>query len=326
LSKPLRVVDLFSGAGGFSRGFLEAGFKIVAAIDNAPPVAKTYRANFPRTFFIEEDIKEVTGDDLLRLIGEKPDVVIASPPCEAFTAANVKRLKEPLDRLYSDPVGRLTLHGIRLIGDLEPRVFVIENVPQIMEGGLKKALTRELERVGFREVYFNILRAEDYGSPSRRTRVFISNIKIKPSPVKSKITVLKALEGLPEPNGEVPNHEFVPMSPRRYRRALKLRWGASLVKYEGSGKKLYTNWVKLHPFRLAPPVLGNSRFIHPFEARLLTVREHARLMGFPDDHVFLGGRESQFNMVGEAVPVPLAKAIAFSITRFLSSGLGHVWG
>lgn len=314
------MVDLFSGAGGFSRGFHEAGFKVVAALDNAPPVAKTYRANFPWVCFVEEDAKEVEGEDLLRLINGRPDVVIASPPCEAFTAANVRRLKEPLDRLYSDPIGRLTLHGIRLIGDLEPRVFIIENVPQIMENGLKKALRRELERVGFHEVYFNVLRAEDYGSPSKRTRVFISNVKIKPSPIRLRITAMEALKGLPEPNGEVPNHEFVPMSPRRYRKALKLRWGASLVKYEGSGKKLYTNWVKLHPFRPAPPVLGNSRFIHPFETRLLTVREHARLMGFPDDHIFLGGREAQFDMVGEAVPVPLAKAIALFIARALSGG------
>jgi len=60
-----------------------------------------------------------------------------------------------------------------------------------------------------------------------------------------------------------------------------------------------------------------SSFIHPFETRLLTVREHARLMGFPDNYVFLGGKDSQFNMVGEAVPVPLARAIASCLARLL---------
>jgi len=316
----LKVVDLFCGAGGFSRGFLEAGFKLVAALDNAPPVAKTYRANFPWVKLLEEDVKEVDGDSILKAAGGRPDVVIASPPCEAYTAANAKRMKDPLDRLYTDPTGRLVLHGIRLIGDLEPKVFVIENVPQIMEGPLKDALAKELARVGYTKVYFNILKAEDYGSPSRRTRVFISNVKIRPAPMGSRVVVADALKGLPEPNGEVLNHEYVPISPRRYRKAAKLRWGGSLVKYEGCGGKIYTNWVKLHPFRPSPPVLGNSRFIHPFETRLLTVREHARLMGFPDDHVFLGGRESQFNMVGEAVPVPLARAIASYLTRFLRLG------
>ncbi|RLF12895.1 MAG: DNA (cytosine-5-)-methyltransferase [Thermoprotei archaeon] len=320
MSSPFKVVDLFCGAGGFSRGFLEAEFELVVALDNAPPVVKTYHANFPWVKLVNEDVKEVDGGRLLELIGGRPDVVIASPPCEPFTAANARRMKEPLDRLYTDPVGRLMLHGIRLIGDLEPKVFVMENVPQVMEGGLRRALIKELARVGFEEVYFNILRAEDYGSPSRRTRVFISNVRIRPRPVAFKVTVAEALEGLPEPDGEVPNHEYVPMSPKKYRKAAKLRWGGALVRYEGYGRRIYTNWVKLHPFKPSPPVLGNSRFIHPFETRLLTVREHARLMGFPDDHVFLGGKESQFDMVGEAVPVPLARAIAAYIARLLRSG------
>ncbi|MEM4699387.1 MAG: DNA cytosine methyltransferase [Candidatus Nezhaarchaeales archaeon] len=315
---PFKVVDLFSGAGGFSRGFLEAGFKLLAALDNAPQVARTYRANFPQVVFIEDDIKNVDGEIILKAVGEKPDVVIASPPCEPYTAANVKRLKDPLDRLYSDPVGRLTLHGIRLIGDLEPKIFIIENVPQIMEGPLKESLTKEIRRIGYHEVFFNILKAEDYGSPSRRTRVFISNVRIKPPPSKSRTVVIEALKDLPSPNGEVPNHEYVPMSPKKFKKALRLKWGRSLVKYEGCDGKLYTNWTKLHPFRLAPPVLGNSRFIHPFETRLLTVREHARLMGFPDHHIFLGGKDSQFDMVGEAVPVPLARSIALFVARLLS--------
>ena len=64
--------------------------------------------------------------------------------------------------------------------------------------------------------------------------------------------------------------------------------------------------------------MGHSRFVHPFEDRLLTVREQARLMGFPDDHVFLGGRNVQFDMVGEAVPVPLARAVAKEVKLKLS--------
>jgi len=63
--------------------------------------------------------------------------------------------------------------------------------------------------------------------------------------------------------------------------------------------------------------MGSRRFVHPFEDRVLTVREQARLMGFPDDHVFLGTKDSQFNQVGEAVPPPLANAIARYIMRIL---------
>jgi len=313
------VVDLFSGAGGFSRGFKDAGFRIVAAIENFDPVAETYAANFPEAFLIIEDIKRVHAQDLLNVIGEPPDVVIGGPPCEPFTALNFRRKKSPLDRLYGDSIGRLVLHFIRFVGDLRPKVFVMENVPQILDGELRVALRKEFARVGYRKVYFNILRAENYGTPSRRTRVFISNIKIRPRKVKARIPVIKALEGLPDPRSihDIPNHRPVPLSPSKLKRISKLKWGQALVHFMGADGKFYANWIRLHPYKLAPTVLGNSRFIHPFEDRLLTVREQARLMGFPDDHVFHGGRDVQYNQVGEAVPVPLARAIALSVKNYL---------
>jgi len=315
------VVDLFAGAGGFSRGFREAGFQIVAAIENFKPVATTYSENFPEAALIVEDIKNVHSQDLLSLIGSPPDVVIGGPPCEPFTAVNIKRKKDPLDRLYSDPIGRLVLHFIRFVGDLKPKVFVMENVPQILDGELKYALRREFARVGYPKIHFNILRAEDYGTPSRRVRVFISNIKLRPVKVKVRIPVMKAIGDLPDPYGvhDIPNHDPVPLSPAKLKKISRLRWGDALVHFSGAGGRFYTNWIRLHPYKLAPTVLGRSRFIHPFENRLLTVREQARLMGFPDDHIFHGGREVQFDQVGEAVPVPLAKAIALSVKNYLES-------
>lgn len=313
-----KVIDLFCGAGGFARGFINEGFEVVLAIDNFQPVVRTYRANFPQVKVLPEDIQEVHGLDILSEVGVNPDVVIASPPCEPFTAANVKRLKNPLDRLYVDPIGRLVLHTIRIIGDLKPRCFVVENVPQILEGDLRAALRREFARVGYRNIFFNVLRAEDYGTPSRRVRVFISNLEIKPPPVKRRVKVIEAIGDLPDPStSSIPNHELTPLSPRKLKRIVKLRWGEGLIHYVGARGKTYPNWVRLHPYRLAPPILGSSRFIHPFEDRLLTVREQARLMGFPDNHLFLGGRDVQYDMVGEAVPVQLAEAIASYISTKL---------
>jgi DNA (cytosine-5)-methyltransferase 1 len=99
------------------------------------------------------------------------------------------------------------------------------------------------------------------------------------------------------------------VSPRKVRGISRVAWGQALYTYRGSGG-VYRNFIKLHPNKPAPTVMGSVRFIHPYEDRLLTVREQARLMGFPDNHVFLGSRDSQFNQVGEAVPPPLARAIA----------------
>ena len=311
-----RVLDLFAGAGGFSEGFRQTGFKIVGGIENMKAVAETFAKNFGVDLVVE-DIKKVDSRMLKEIYGEV-DVVIGGPPCEAFTPANFKRMPDPLDRLYKDPRGLLTLHFIRIVGDLKPKVFVMENVPQIAVKPLKEALKFEFNRVGF-DVKFNILRAEDYGTPSRRTRIFISNIRIKPKKNVRPKTVWDAIGDLPDPRGyhNVPNHDYVPLSRRKLRKISRLRWGEALVTFIGADGKPKRNYLRLWPYRLAPPVMGKSRFIHPFENRLLTVREHARLMGFPDNFVFYGGRDVQFDQVGEAVPVPLARAIAERVKRYL---------
>jgi len=315
-----KVVDLFCGAGGFSRGFREAGFRIALGVDSDEVAASTFSRNFPEAIVINDDIKRIHSEDVRERVGSV-DVVIGGPPCEPFTRANPDRRRDPLDRLYADPVGTLVLHFIRLVGDLEPKVFVMENVPAIVENGLKDALRREFERVGYSRVYFNLLKAENYGVASHRLRLFISNIALKPPKVPGMKVVVEAIGDLPPPTTihDIPNHEPTPIPPRKEKRIRKLRWGEALIRFKGAEGRIYYNFIRLHPYRLAPTVMGSTRFIHPFEDRLLTVREHARLMGFPDDHVFLGGKDSQYNQVGEAVPVPLAKAIAAEVLKAIQS-------
>ncbi|QOJ78126.1 DNA cytosine methyltransferase [Infirmifilum lucidum] len=315
-----RLIDLFAGAGGFSRGFREEGFRVELGIESMSVIAETYAANFPEATALAVDIREVHSAEIIRLLGRRPDIVIGGPPCEGFTRANPRRRKDPYERLYDDPLGSLVLHFIRIVGDLEPKVFVMENVPGIMDDGLDTILRREFAEVGYSKIYFNILRAEEHGTPSQRTRVFISNIPINP-PKQRKVVVYEALKDLPPPDPYygIPNHEPVPLGPRRLKRISKLKWGEPLVRYRGYEGRVLQNVIRLHPYRVAPTVMGSSRFIHPFEDRLLTVREQARLMGFPDDHVFLGGRDLQFNQVGEAVPVPLARAIAKEVKKYLTS-------
>ncbi len=82
--------------------------------------------------------------------------------------------------------------------------------------------------------------------------------------------------------------------------------------------------IRLNPREPAPTVLGSPQFIHPYEDRLLTVREQARLMGFPDYHVFLGSRDIQYNQVGEAVPPPLSYRIALKAIKALETGISNL--
>ncbi len=313
-----KVVDLFCGGGGFSRGFEMAGFKVVAGVELVRNAVVTFATNFPHAVVIMDDVRNVTGKHIIDAVGDEPDVVIGGPPCEPFTRVNPRRRSEPIERLYDDELGQLVLHFIRLVGELKPKVFVMENVVDVAEGELRKYIAMEFKKVGYDKIYFNVLRAEDYGTPSQRRRMFISNVRIKPPKAKRKVTVWEAIGDLPEPDQphDIPNHEYTPVSPRKQKRMARLKWGEALTFFKGA-TGTFKNYIKLHPHKPAPTVMGTSRFIHPFRNRLLTVRENARLMGFPDNHIFIGGKEDQYNMVGEAVPPPLAKAIAQHLLKKL---------
>lgn len=311
------LVDLFSGAGGFAEGFRRAGFRVLLGVDNDPAAIRSFKANFPEAVALSMDIKEVSGLLIERLAG-RPDVVIGSPPCEPYTGANPRRRRDPVERLYEDPAGQLVLHFARIVAELRPKIFVMENVPGILD--VEDELRRIFAEAGYPSIYFNKLLAERYGTPSHRLRVFVSNVPLRPRPARRLITVSEALRGLPAPGSrQPPNHEAPPVSPKKLKRIARLRWGQAMIYYEGAEGRRLPNLIRLDPRRHAPTVLGSSRFIHPFEDRFLTVREQARLMGFPDNHVFLGGRDEQYNQVGEAVPVPLAEAIAWEVRRRLEN-------
>lgn len=319
MARTYTLVDLFCGAGGFAEGFRQEGFQVLLGVDNDKSAIRSFKANFPEAIALHMDVRDVTGSLIEKLVG-RPDVVIGSPPCEPFTGANPRREPNPLDRLYKDPVGQLVLHFARLVSELKPRVFVMENVPGIMEDGLRKELVEVFRRAGYPKIYFNKLLAEDYGTPSHRLRVFISNIRIRPRRRTRPPKVGELLSKLPPPGSDsLPNHEPPPLSERKTRKIARLGWGKAMIYYEGAGGRRLPNLTRLDPRRIAPTVLGSSRFIHPYEPRLLTVREQAMLMGFPENHVFLGGRDEQYNQVGEAVPVPLARAIAAEVKRYLDS-------
>lgn len=309
----LRAIDLFSGAGGFSRGFAEEGFEVTHAVEIQKPHAAAYAQNFPGTKVLHEDIRQVPG------FGASPDVVIGGPPCEAFTGANARRQPDALARLYGDARGALVLEFVRCLEMVKPRAFVMENVVGVAEGPLREALRTEFRRAGFATVFFNALRAEEHGTPSRRERMFVSNIPLQPKPERGRVTVAEALHDLPPPGPTPPNHEPVPLSPEKAAKVARLRPGASLVKYASASGRGLANWSRLYADQLAPPVLGRSRFVHPGGGRVLTVREQARLMGYPDGHVFAGGRDAQFEQVGESVPPPLARAIAGEVLRYLQA-------
>ncbi|MCA1813240.1 MAG: DNA cytosine methyltransferase, partial [Halobacteriales archaeon] len=246
------VVDLFAGSGGFSRGFAQAGFTIVDAVELNPAHASAYARNFPEAKVHNEDIRETPA------LG-RPDVLIGGPPCEAFTGANARREPDAKARLYSDARGQLALEFVRLAEAMRPRVLVMENVPGVAQGALRSCLQDEFRRAGFPTLFFNVLRAEEHGTPSRRERMFVSNIPLGPKPQGDAPTVAEALFDLPPPGPSPANHAEVPLTPEKQAKVRRLRPGQSLVRYGSASGRGLGNWQRLYPDQLAPPVLGRTR-------------------------------------------------------------------
>jgi DNA (cytosine-5)-methyltransferase 1 len=316
------VVDLFAGGGGFGYGFKKEGFEISAAVEINTAAALTYQRNINPKQLFNTDIRTLSGREFEN---QNPDVVIGGPPCEAYTPVSLNRMDYPTDRLYVDPRGRLTLDYIRLVAHLQPKVFVMENVLQITEGQLKYALIEEFKWAGYERIYFNVLRSENYGSPSERTRVFVSNISFKDwlerFRVSKKTTVWEAIGDLLKPDWahDIDNHSWVDIPKKFKKRWEKLRFGQAAL-FFGRGKQTFKDYTKLHPDKIAPTVKGSGRFLHPYQPRLLSVREQARLMTYPDDFVFEGGLNEQYNQVGESVQPLISNLIAKAVKEFLTNG------
>jgi len=316
------VIDLFAGGGGFAYGFKREGFQIAGAVEIDRAAAQTYERNIAPLQLFNTDIRTLTGREFAV---QNPDVVIGGPPCEAYTPVSLNRMEYPTDRLYVDPRGRLTLDYIRMVAHLQPKVFVMENVLQITEGQLKYALIEEFKWAGYERIYFNVIRSENYGSPSERTRVFVSNIYLKDFleqfRVAKKTTVWEAIGDLPKPDWphEFYNHSWVDIPKKFKKRWEKLRFGQAALFFGRKGQT-FKDYTKLHPDKISPTVKGSGRFLHPYQPRLLSVREQARLMTYPDDFVFEGGLTEQYNQVGESVQPLISTLIAKAVKEFLTEG------
>lgn len=313
----MKILDMFCGAGGFSFGFKPHIDDSHLAIDIDSSALETYKLNFPDARVWQTDIHSLHSNQIEEVLNGAPDVIIASPPCEEFSKANPDSNRSAAERVYGEGSAKLLLDAIRIIGDFTPQVFVIENVAALLNAGGKEIIQKEFDRVGIDDVYINMIRAHQHGNPSKRLRVFLSNIKLKP-PRKPAPTVMEAIGGLPglglnqlfEPEIDVPNHVAYPVSEDKMKAISKTRWGRGVKRFRVSKSRSLPNWVRLFPNQLSTSINGLSRYIHPYENRLLTVREHARLMSYPDSFVFTGFSDSQYNQVGESVPPLVSQLIA----------------
>lgn len=166
----LTCLDLFCGAGGLSCGLHMAGINTVAGIDFDAAAINTFNANRLGNGVVA-DLEKITSDEVRALCGGKVDIIAGGPPCQGFSLSGFRDESDKRNRLYKS--------FVRIVRDLKPRAFVLENVPglvSLFDGRVKDAIVSEFSNLGF-EVVYKILTASEYGVPQHRRRVVFVGLR-----------------------------------------------------------------------------------------------------------------------------------------------------
>ena len=347
----LKAAGFFVGCGGLDLGFEKAGFDIVIANDKWEPAAETYKKNFGKTEFIEEDIRDIGEDELKKSLSESGlskqdiDVVIGGPPCQGFSRLNNEQIE--LDQMEKDDRNTLFQEFLRMVDLLEPDMVLMENVRDLInrktsdDKYVKDLITEEFRKHGYKCDY-QVLEAQNYGVPQKRKRIFFmgtnKDVPLRfPQPSHSKSewkTAGDALQDLDEdlPNMTHPNtqqktlEKIKHVPPGGYYEDLpdRLKTKKYTCDCEDTEncphdkeivKRYGTYLRRLHPDEPSLTV-SNNPFIHPSEDRYITPREKARLQTFPDDFEFEGNKTEVTRQLGNAVPVELGRKLGIRIKEY----------
>ena len=176
MSNSYNMIDLFCGCGGFSLGFQQAGFNVRLGIDLWRDALVTYSRNIPDSLVLNEDIINVNGDAIIKLLGltcDDIDVIVGGPPCQGFSVSGKRNEGDPRNSLYKSFVS--------IVRSIKPKVFVMENVPglvRLFNGKAMESVVADFATLGY-NVTYKILSADSYGVPQQRRRVFIVGINKK---------------------------------------------------------------------------------------------------------------------------------------------------
>lgn len=347
------VIDLFSGCGGSALGFQQAGFDIKVAVDIDKNASESFKANFPDCAVFPSDISYLSGKELLKAGGFKNGkqvVLIACPPCQGFSSArrNSQRL--------TDPRNKLIYEFLRIVEEIKPLAFVLENVPGLATGigkPLFLQILQKLHELGYQTVY-DVVNTADYGVPQRRKRLVLmgtNNSDIRLSfPSKTNIdpatsddlpawnTVREAINDLPkiqagEKHPDDAMHASASLAEINLKRLMltphdggdRTSWPDELVlechRNTKGHKDVYgrMRWDQPSPTMTGGcAMISKGRFGHPEQNRAISLREAARLQTFPDDFKFIGNFGQIAEQIGNAVPPLLAKRAADALLKSMN--------
>lgn len=337
--RPVRehnTLELFAGAGGLALGLEKSGFKAEGLVEFDKFACRTLRKNRPHWNVIEEDISVLSKEGIRSVLpeGVEIDVVSGGYPCQAFSYAG--RLMG-----LADARGTLFYHYAKIVEDLNPKMFLAENVRGLVSHDKGKTLTLMLKvfsELGY-DVQWRIVRANDYDTAQKRDRVAIVGLRKDlasiegvdyafPEPYGEPWVLRDVLQGVPDSEGAAypvaKRLVLEQVPPGGYWRHLpeavaKQYMGKSY--YSGGGRTGYAkrlSWGEPSPTLTCSPAQKQTERCHPDETRPLTVREYARIQGFPDDWVFDCSMANAYKQIGNAVPVNLGEALGLSLIRTLN--------
>jgi len=356
------VLDLFSGAGGLALGFEQAGFDLAAAVEVDPIHAAVHSYNFPQSATICTDAIEISGAEIVERAGVDIDVIVGGAPCQGFSLIGKRALDDPRNQLVS--------HFLRLVVEIQPTAFVLENVKGLTLGKHREFLDEVVEEFARHDYQvalpWRVLNARDYGVPQDRQRLFLvgtkNGVPLPPYPQPlngaGHVTCGDALGDLPDAEafrslldsdsvrtvkrGKMSAYarEMRCTDAEAWHHGYRRKWDPSLLT-----ASMRTGHTEISRRRFAETLPGSvepiSRFyklsdngvsntlragtdsargaftsprpIHYRYNRCVTVREMARLHGFPDWFRFHQTKWHGARQIGNAVPPPLARAVAKEI-------------
>lgn len=340
----MTVVELFSGCGGFSHGLEAAGFSVAAAYDNDATLSSSYSRNFPSTKQIQADVSKLTAADVFKEVDGPITGVVGGPPCQGFSSIG--------KRLVDDPRRELLSHFFRLVGEIKPHFFVMENVVGLQQGAAKEVLFNALRQVSdaYRISEPMVLDASEFGAATKRPRVFVIGflkelgIEIRQQDLapykKPAASVADAIKDLrsakrvsPDTHPDTwripsrielssyaqrlasPGRLFTGNMRTKHSEAVMTRFANVLPgKVDKIGRHPRLSWEGQCPTLRAGTGSDRGSFqsvrpIHPEEPRVITVREAARLQGFPDRHYFHDTVWHSFRMIGNSVSPIMSEAV-----------------
>jgi DNA (cytosine-5)-methyltransferase 1 len=352
----LSVVDLFCGSGGFSLGAHLAKFRVIASIDKDLVLTSSYSKNFPNSVLLHKDITGLTARDIARGLNKTTlavDGVIGGPPCQGFSLMG--------RRDVSDPRNELVAHFFRLVNEISPKFFIMENVPGIIAGRSRKTLDDQIQKLtDYNVIGPLVVDAHELGAATKRKRIVVIGYKpqhfepiseedVKALNVPKQYSVRDAISDIPAPKklgeGKYKRSSNLSEYADRCRQPPPYGLGSassrSRLKEGKVGGLLPTEHAAAVVERFSRLAQGEvdavSRFprldwnkpcptlragtgadrgshqaarpLHPEQPRVITVREAARLQGFPDWFDFHETKWHSFRMIGNSVSPIMAEAL-----------------